>query len=321
VSVPRIAAFARWASGNQAPTRAIQGQGTKLSRTIHGLDYDPVHDEILAPVYEGGAVLVFQGGGKGEDAPLRAIQGEHTKLLGPQTAAFDVANDEIIVGDPSSGSVLAYPRTAVGDVAPKRILRGPKTGLRDVVGVAVDDTRNLLVVSNRGLSKDLTGIFIFNRTDEGDVAPRAVIAGSETGIGRSRQVTVDAARGKIYLGVQATNYHAARPYLNTLPRPGFQWSERKDDSKTNRNLPSWTGDARGFVGVWDIGDNGNVPPRAVIKGALSRIIDCGGIAIDPKEGLIISADGGRSNMYHVFLVPQFFTAEFWEKRILGQEER
>lgn len=314
MSVPRIAAFARWANGNTAPRRAIQGQGTKLSRTIHGLNYDAVHDEIVAPVYEGGAVLVFRGGANGEEAPIRTIQGDRTMLLGPQTAVVDTVNDEILVGDPSSGGVLAYPRDANGNVPPKRVLRGPKTGLRDVVGVAVDTQRNLLVVSNRGLSKELTGIFVFNRTDRGDMAPRAVIAGSETGIGRSRQITVDPARGKIYLGVQATNYHAERPYLETQPRPGYQWSERKDDSRTNRNIPSWTGDARGFIGVWDINDHGNVAPRAVIKGGLSRIIDCGGVVVQPDEGIVISADGGKSNMYHVFLVPQFFTESFWQGR-------
>ncbi len=296
-----------------APKRAIQGQATKLSRTIHGLDYDAVHDEIVAPVYEGGAILVFRGGATGEEPPIRVIQGDRTRLLGPQTAAFDLVNDEIIVGDPNVGGVLVYPRTANGNVAPKRILRGRNTGLRAAVGVAVDTKRNLLVVSNRGLSKDLTGIFIFNRTDQGDIPPKAVIAGSETGIGRSRQIAVDSERGKIYLGVQATNYHAERPYRMTQPREGYEWSERKDDSVGNRNLPSWTGEAHGFIGVWNVTDNGNVAPRAVIKGGLSRIIDCGGIAIEPSEGIVISADGGQSNQYHVYLVPQFFTDVFWKR--------
>jgi len=295
-----------------APTRAIQGQATKLSRTIHGLDYDPVHDEIVAPVYEGGAILVFRGGATGEEAPIRVIQGDQTKLLGPQTAAVDPKNDEILVGDPSSGSILVYARDANGNVPPKRILRGPKTGLREVVGVAVDTKRNLLVASNRGATRDLTGIFIFNRTDSGDVAPRAVIGGSETGIGRSRQIAVDSERGKIYLGVQATNYHAERPYLETQPRKDYSWNERRDEGGRNRNLPSWTGEARGFIGVWDVTDRGNVPPRAVIKGVLSRIVDCGGVVVEPDEGIIVSADGGQSNMYHLYLVPQFFTESFWQ---------
>lgn len=313
--MPRIAAFARWANGNIAPSRAIQGQGTKLSRTIHGLDYDPVHDEIVAPVYEGGAVLVFRGGATGEEAPIRVIQGSNTKLLGPQTAVFDTRNNEIVIGDPASGTVLAFDRTANGNVAPKRILRGPKTGLLETSGVAVDTQHDLLLVSNRGASHDRTGIFIFNRTDRGDVAPKGVIAGHETGIGRSRQITVDPPRGKIYLGVQATNYHAERPYREERPRPDYSWANRRDDGVKNRNIPSWTGDAHGFVGVWDITDRGNVPPRAVIKGGLSRIIDCGGVVVNPEKGIVISADGGQSNQYHVYLVPQFFTDVFWQRRL------
>jgi hypothetical protein len=317
VSVPRIAAFARWANGNIAPRRAIQGQATKLSRTIHGLDYDRVNDEIVAPVYEGGAILVFRGGANGEEEPIRTIQGDKTMLLGPQTAAVDAKNNEIFVGDPSTGSILVFDRIANGNVAPKRILRGPKTGLREVVGVAVDTKRNLLVASSKTATREFTGILIFNRTDSGDVAPLRAIAGNETGIGRSRQVTVDPERGKIYLGVQSTNYHAERPYLETMPRKDYSWDQRRDESGRNRNLPSWTGDARGFVGVWDIMDNGNVPPRAVIKGVLSRIIDCGGVVIEPDEGIIISADGGQSNMYHVYLVPQFFTEGFWQRKPAG----
>ena len=315
MSVPRIAAFARWANGNIAPSRAIQGQGTKLSRTIHGLDYDAVNDEIVAPVYEGGAILVFRGGASGEEPPVRVIQGDNTKMLGPQTASVDPKNNEIIVGDPSSGSILVFDRTANGNVAPKRILRGPRTGLREVVGVTVDTQRNLLIASNRGENRDLTGIFIFNRTDQGDVAPRGIIGGSETGIGRSRQITVDPKRGKIYLGVQATNYHAERPYLMTMPRKDYSWGDRRDEEGKNRNLPSWTGDARGFVGVWDVTDRGNVPPRAVIKGVLSRIVDCGGVVVEPDEGFIVSADGGQSNQFHLYLVPQFFTPEFWERKL------
>jgi hypothetical protein len=297
-----------------APVRAIQGQGTKLSRTIHGLDYDAVHDEIVAPVYEGGAILVFRGGATGEEAPIRVIQGDKTKLIGSQTAVFDTKNDEILVGDPGSGSILAYARDANGNVAPKRVLRGPKTHLLETSGVTVDPVHDLLLVSNRGATHDDTGIVIFNRTDSGDVAPKRIIAGHDTGIGRSRQITVDPARGKIYLGVQNTNYHAMRPYLEESPRTEYSWDNRRDEGVRNRNLPAWAGETHGFVGVWDINDRGNVPPRAVIKGALSRIIDCGGIVVNPERGIVISADGGQSNMYHVYLVPQFFTDTFWQRR-------
>jgi DNA-binding beta-propeller fold protein YncE len=232
-------------------------------------------------------------------------------LLGPQTAAVDPQNNEILVGDPSSGSILVYARDANGNVPPKRILRGPKTGLREVVGVAVDPKRNLLLAINMGATHDEHGVFIFNRTDSGDVAPRAVIGGSETGIAHVRQLVVDSERGKIYVAVIGTNYHAERPYVENTPRKDYSWDDRKDDSAKNRNKPTWSDDTHGFIGVWDINDHGNVPPRAAIKGVNSHISACGGIAIDPKEGLII---GVGNNMYTVHLLPQFFTPQFWDRK-------
>ena len=59
--MPRISAFARLANGNVAPGRVIEGQETNLSRTMHGLAYDAVHDEIIVPVALSGAILVFKG--------------------------------------------------------------------------------------------------------------------------------------------------------------------------------------------------------------------------------------------------------------------
>ena len=66
MSVPRILVFARLANGNAGPVRVIEGQGTKLSRTMHGIAYDAVRDEIIVPVHLAGAVLVFRAGASGE---------------------------------------------------------------------------------------------------------------------------------------------------------------------------------------------------------------------------------------------------------------
>ncbi len=96
---------------------------------------------------------------------------------------------------------MFFPREANGDVAPLRTIRIPTTGLDEVRGVAVDPVRNLLVVSSRS-GKGTTGIFIFNRTDDGDVAPRAIIGGPKSGILRIRQVAVDPEQGKIFVAVK-----------------------------------------------------------------------------------------------------------------------
>ncbi len=307
MSVPRIAAFARAANGALAPARAIQGQATKLSRTVHGLDYDAANDEIIAPVFEAGAILVYRGGANGAEAPIRVIQGDKTMLLGPQTASVDPQHNEILVGDASSGSILIYDRMANGNVAPKRIIRGPNTGLREITGIAADPKRNLIVVVNMGATKEEHGVFIFNRMDNGNVAPKAIIAGQEAGISHARQIVVDSERGKIFVAVQGTNFRGVRPYVEDHPRPDTTWADVRDERGRDRSKPSWSEDSNGFIGVWDITDRGNVPPRAVIKGSNTRLTGCGGVAIDPKEGIII---GVGQNMYTTYLIPQFFSDNF-----------
>ena len=290
--------------------RAIEGQATKLSRTVHGLDYDAVNDEIIAPVFEAGAVLVYRGAATGAEAPVRLIQGPKTMLLGPQTASVDSVHNEILVGDPSSGSILIFDRLANGNVPPKRIIRGPTTGLREVTGVAADPKRNLIVAVNMGASHEEHGVYVFNRLDNGDVAPKRIIAGKDAGISHARQIVVDSERGKIYVAVQGTNFSGVRPYVEDHPRPDTTWSDVQDDRGKNKSQPSWSEDSHGFIGVWDINDNGNVPPRAVIKGELTRMNGCGGVAIDPKGGLIIGVGG---NSYTTYSVPDLFTDAYWQK--------
>src|SRR5262245_45598648 len=173
------------ANGNVAPSRVIQGQLTRLSRTTHGIAYDTTNDEIIAPNPLAAAVVIFRGGATGEQAPLRTIQGPRTGLSRPETVAVDEKNSEIIVGYRDGGHVLVYRRTADGNEAPHRTIQGPNTELLQVVGVAVDPVRDLLVVSSYSrLPGGITGLLIFGRTDGGDVAPKRIIAGPKTGITR-----------------------------------------------------------------------------------------------------------------------------------------
>ena len=60
---PQIAAFARLARENAVPTRKLEGQLTRLGRTMHDMDYDPIHDEIVVGSPFAQAVLVFRGRG------------------------------------------------------------------------------------------------------------------------------------------------------------------------------------------------------------------------------------------------------------------
>lgn len=294
--MPRVSVFARLANGNVKPQRVIEGQGTALSRTMHGVAYDDVNDEMSIPVALGGAILVFRGGASGEEAPIRVIQGEKTRLIRPQTIAVDPVHDEILVGDTTARAVFVFDRRANGDVAPKRVLYGDKTKLLDVVGVAVDPGRNVIVVASRSAST--IGLITFNRTDTGNVAPRTVISGPKTGLAHFRQVAVDPGTGRIFLAQQSMREKQLEAYRGDKPRPEEEFKRAVTAASTGRTGP-------GFIGVWDIDDNGDVPPRGLIQGPMSRLISPGGIALDPKRGEVYAVDGG-SSAYYTFTVPQFF---------------
>jgi DNA-binding beta-propeller fold protein YncE len=261
VSHPRIAVFARLANGNAAPVRAIEGQAAKLSRSVHGIAYDKVHDEIVITNPLAEAVLFFRGGADGEEAPVRIIQGPKTLLSrqfgGLDNLAVDGVNGEVFVPlKDQGGAILVFRREAGGDVAPSRVLMGPKTRLNRVNRVAVDPVNNLLVVGTGDRREDPV-LLLFNRTDEGDTAPRAVIAGSRTGLDAPLEIH------GLALHPEGKKIFAAmvEPEPGPTPKPGF-------------------------VGVWGYGDAGNAPPLAVLKGPNSMIIRPRGVAVSPRHGEI-----------------------------------
>ena len=297
MSQPRIAAFARLANGNVAPARVIQGQATRLSRTTHGIAYDTTHDEIIAPNPLAAAVVIFRGAATGEEAPIRAIQGARTGLSRPETVAVDEQHDELFVGDPGDRRILVYKRDADGNYPPARTIQGPKTQLLQVVGVAVDPKRDLLVVSTYSrLPGGVTGLLIFGRTDQGDVAPKRVITGPNTGIARLRQIALDPETGKIYAAVINNEY--LPPYDIDKPRAGLD---------PNADMPSpWNTGPDGFIGVWDdVEDRGDVPPRSIIKGRSTGLVHPAGVTFNARSGEVIAPDAVWNGLF-TFLKPELF---------------
>ena len=85
------------ANGNAAPQRVLTGQATRLGRTVHGIAYDPLHDEMVLPNALADAVLVYRAGAEGAEPPLRVIQGPCTRLVTPHAVSLDLENREILV--------------------------------------------------------------------------------------------------------------------------------------------------------------------------------------------------------------------------------
>lgn len=182
------------ANGQANRLGAIEGQKTLLGRTMHGMGYDSVRDEIVVPQQFGQGILVFKAAAYGEEPPVRVIRGSKTRLIALDRVHVDEVNGEYIV--PEGGEVLVFPRESNGDVAPSRILRGPNTGFSAARAVAVDTQRNLLIVVGRGVGRDGgTQISIFDRKASGDTKPLRVI----TGLAGSQNVTVEPERGLIFV--------------------------------------------------------------------------------------------------------------------------
>ncbi len=263
---------------------------------MHGIAYDATHDEIVVPVALAAAVLVFRGGVTGDEAPIRVIQGPHTQLDKPHTVTVDEKNNEIIVGDRSGRNVLIYRRDANGDVAPLRVVGGAKTGLLDIDGVAVDPTRNLLFAASTSQIGGQTGVFIFNRTDNGDIAPRALISGPQTGILRPWQLAVDPEHGRLYVAA-----------INNQYRAPYRLEKRRGDYQAPQAVPPspWASSVMGFIGVWRETDNGDVPPELIIKGPASYLIHPAGVGINPQAGEVYATDANRNGLL-MYLLRELF---------------
>jgi len=214
VAHPQIAAFARVADGADEPTRRIEGQQTLLGRTMHGIEYDEVHDEIVVPQQFAQAIMTFRGGANGAEVPIRVIQGDQTQLVRPDRMAIDPVNNEIFV--PDGGKILVFAREANGNVAPIRVLEGASGRL------AVDNVNDLLV------SGSDRGIYIFERTAEGDAEPLRVIRGSNVVLDGLRAVRVFPPRGLIFAAIRGPDDKA--PYVGV-------WNIHEDDGNV---APRWT---------------------------------------------------------------------------------
>jgi len=293
VSYPQIAIFARLANGVVRPVRTIQGQRTKLGRTMHGIAYNPHRDEIIVTNPLAAAILVFRGGAQGEEAPIRIIQGPQTKLMYPHSVALDPEGREIYVGDPRRRAVLVFSVEATGNVPPVRIIQGPRTELHYVVGISVEG--NVVAIASTSYA-GRTGVFFFQRTDNGDVSPQGMISGPRTGL--SMPWGVHLVGGKLLVTNNSSRYVPA--YVG--PEVNRKVSKMGD-------LPTpWRPGEEAFIGVWEVGDRGDIPPRVRIGGPRSGLLNPSAIVANPRASEVYVTDSG-ANGFWTFLVPELFERE------------
>ena len=165
------------------------------------------------------------------------------------------------------GGIKVYPMDADGDVAPIRVITGPDTG-GPGGSIAVDPINDVIATTGRDRS-----ILFFNRTDNGNVRPRNVIQGVNTQIDRINQMRIYGPAGHLIV---------AMPGQQGLMEP-----------------------PRVFVGVWNIDDNGDVPPKYAIYGNETQMKKPFGLALNPTHKEIYVSDM-RLNGVVAFSFPELF---------------
>jgi DNA-binding beta-propeller fold protein YncE len=265
VAHPQIAVFSRTADGNAPRTRAIEGQETLLGRTMHGIDYDEGRDEIVVPQQFGQAILIFKGSAAGETRPIRVIQGSRTMLTALDRVAVDSVNHEIYV--PEGDRVLVFDLLANGNVAPKRVLGGPDTGFTGAGAVAIDTTRNIIVVGAEARSADGRGL-----------PELAIFDRTAQGNAKPKRVITGA-------------------------------KSRLNDSGNIRIYSEgglvFTTQQSGYVAVWSLDDDGDVPPRYTVGGPNGLLEKPRGLDLDPKHNAVIVSDKAL-NAVLTYEMPQLF---------------
>ncbi len=243
---------------------------------MHGIAYDPIHDEFTVPQQFGQAIMTFRGGSNGEVPPARIIQGSLTQLQDPDHLDVDAAHNEIFV--PQRDKILVYPRDADGNVAPIRVLDlagSDRDTSYSAEMLGVDPIHNLLVVG-ASLRRQGSRLLIFNRTDEGNAKPKAIIGGPNSKLGAfGGPFAIYPEKGWIIASIRGTG----------------PFAELSSDEA--------------FVGVWSENDTGDVPPKWTIGGPKGVFRMPRGIAIDAKHKSIMVSDK-RLNSVLTFYFPELF---------------
>jgi hypothetical protein len=250
----------------------IGGQATRLSRTMHDIQYDEKRDEFVVGNPFARAILTFAGGADGETAPKRIIQGPKTRIENPDRVEMDPVHGEIFV--PNRGSILVFSAEAEGDVAPIRVIEGPATELDGIRAIVVDPVNDLLIAgTDLRTEGSQSGLVFFERTANGNAKPLRIIRGPNTGIKRVTQMDVHPPGGWV-----------------VVTQPGQADVQEPEGA---------------FVGVWSIYDDGDVPPKWVIGGPKSKLKKPRGVVLNPKHKEMIVADM-RVNAVFTFHFPEVF---------------
>jgi len=215
------------------PKRIISGLKAEIEFSC-GLYIDPANGDLYVVNNDTlNTLAIFSHDQKGDVAPVRTIDPPHTTF----GIAVHEPSKELYLTIQDDAAVVVYNKYATKTDVPLRTLQGPKTRLADPHGIAIDDKRDLLFVSNWGtvnehrdpkdgkprvgglgkgfgvetwpIGRDYgvigsgeirpPSIAVFHRTDTGDTAPLRVIQGPKTQMNWPTALAVDPDKGELFV--------------------------------------------------------------------------------------------------------------------------
>lgn len=214
--------------------------------------------------------------------------------------AYDGVHDEIIVSSPLTQAILIFRGGANGEEAPIRVIQGPHTQILGTAGggndkVSVDPANNEILIPIAP-----SGVLVFDREGNGDVAPKRILSGPDTQIRGVSSVAVDSVHDRLVVNSGGAMLIFDRTANgNVKPRAVIQGPKSGVANISSFQIygpKGWIigGGSGGSICVWSIDDNGDVPPRFRIP--LQEITGyvASGIALDPlHKEIILSAAGQR----------------------------
>jgi len=228
---------------------------------MHGFAYDGLHDEIVVTSPLAQAILIFRGGANGEEPPIRVIQGPKTQILGTAYCG----NDKVSV-DPVNNEILL-----------------PLASGQEGCG-----------------GGNANGVLVFDRMANGDVPPKRILRGPDTGITGPSPVGADATHNLLLVNKQGAMLIFDRTASgNTKPKAVIQGPNSgmaRIDTFQVYEPKGWIvgGCTGGAICAWSVDDNGDAAPRWKIPVQQLTGYVASGIALDPvHKEVILSAAGQR----------------------------
>ena len=213
------------------------------------------------------------------------------------------------MGSPFAQAVLVFRGGADGEESPIRVIQGPRTQMvtagNGVDKVAIDPVNGEIFVPTR-----LDQVLVFDREANGNVAPKRVLGGPDTG-NLGATIRVDAERDLLYVsGRGAVLVFDRTASGNTPPRAVIPGPSSNQFALYNDLIV--TPRADGYLYAWSIHNTAaDLPPGEDPKPVLKIPAPLGprahqlGIVLDPVHKEVIIGSGA-GNQIRTFSVPEIF---------------